>query len=181
MVVLKDRFDSLVPALSKWGGTTVGLTLLAIGALGVYESFFENEHSYGSGNEGFTTQGDGTLVANTSSSSGGEVKRTFGVATFATGIVYGLQPDALFVIVPALALPTKLAAAAYIIMFVVGTVAAMGAYTGIIGATSAAIKKNNSGLTKNLSGFASVVAIGIGLAVLGSGWGLNVPFFGGGH
>jgi len=43
------------------------------------------------------------------------------------------QPDALFVIVPALALPTKLAAAAYILMFVLGTVAAMGAYTGIIG------------------------------------------------
>lgn len=43
------------------------------------------------------------------------------------------QPDALFVIVPALALPTKLAAAAYILMFVLGTVAAMGAYTGVIG------------------------------------------------
>jgi len=180
MVVLKDKFDSLVPALSKWGGTTVGLTLLAIGALGVYESFFEKEHS--SGSEGFTIKGDGTLVANTSSSSsssGGEVKRTFGLATFATGIVYGLQPDALFVIVPALALPTKLAAAAYIVMFVIGTVAAMGAYTGVIGATSAVIKKKNSGLTKNLSGIASFVAIVIGLAVLGSGWGLNVPFFGG--
>lgn len=44
-----------------------------------------------------------------------------------------MQPDALFVIVPALALPTKLAAAAYILMFVFGTVAAMGAYTGVIG------------------------------------------------
>ena len=36
-------------------------------------------------------------------------------------------------IVPALALPTKLAASAYIVMFVLGTVAAMGAYTGVIG------------------------------------------------
>lgn len=36
-------------------------------------------------------------------------------------------------IVPALALPTKLAAASYILMFVLGTVAAMGAYTGVIG------------------------------------------------
>lgn len=32
----------LVPALSKWGGTTVGLTLLAIGGMGLYESFFED-------------------------------------------------------------------------------------------------------------------------------------------
>lgn len=46
----------------------------------------------------------------------------------------GVQPDALFVIVPALALPTKLAAAAYIITFVIGTVAAMGGYAAVIGA-----------------------------------------------
>lgn len=50
-----------------------------------------------------------------------------------------LQPDALFVIVPALALPTKLAAASYILMFVLGTVAAMGAYTGAIGELDAAV------------------------------------------
>ena len=57
----------------------------------------------------------------------------FGLWTLATGVVYGLQPDALFVIIPALALPTKLAAAAYMGMFVAGTVAAMGSYTAIIG------------------------------------------------
>ncbi len=45
-----------------------------------------------------------------------------------------VQPDALFVIVPALALPTKLAAAAYIVTFVIGTVAAMGGYAAVIGA-----------------------------------------------
>lgn len=44
------------------------------------------------------------------------------------------QPDALFVIVPALALPTKLAAVAYIVTFVVGTVTAMGGYAALIGA-----------------------------------------------
>lgn len=54
--------------------------------------------------------------------------------TLFTGIVFGLQPDALFVIVPALALPSKLAAMAYILMFVFGTVAAMGSYTAFIGA-----------------------------------------------
>ena len=91
-----------------------------------------------------------------------------------------LQPDALFVIVPALALPTKLAAAAYIIMFVFGTVAAMGAYTGVIGATSAAIKKSNSGLTQKLSGFASCAAIAIGITVLAGGWGIELPLLGGG-
>jgi sulfite exporter TauE/SafE len=100
----------------------------------------------------------------------------FGLATFATGIVYGLQPDALFVIVPALALPTKLAAAAYILMFVLGTVTAMGAYTGAIGATSAAIKKNNSGLTQKLSGVASLAALALGATMLLGGFGVELPF-----
>lgn len=56
-----------------------------------------------------------------------------GFTTYATGIVYGLQPDALFVVIPALALPTKLAAIAYCSMFVIGTVSAMGGYTLLIG------------------------------------------------
>ena len=56
------------------------------------------------------------------------------LSTLFTGIIFGLQPDALYVIIPALALPTKLAAIAYILMFVFGTVAAMGSYTAFIGA-----------------------------------------------
>jgi hypothetical protein len=47
----------------------------------------------------------------------------------------GLQPDALFVIIPALTLP-RWAAVSYIFMFVIGTVAAMGGYTAVIGAIS---------------------------------------------
>lgn len=65
--------------------------------------------------------------------SAGGKKAVSGWATYATGIIYGLQPDALFVVIPALALPTKLAAIAYCSMFVVGTVTAMGGYTLAIG------------------------------------------------
>ena len=63
----------------------------------------------------------------------GRKSKGFSIWTLATGIVYGLQPDALFVIIPALALPTKLAAASYMTMFVMGTVLAMGSYTAFIG------------------------------------------------
>ena len=37
MVILKDRFNSLVPALAKWGGTSVGLSLVCIGVMGLME------------------------------------------------------------------------------------------------------------------------------------------------
>lgn len=61
-------------------------------------------------------------------------RRGFTLGTFVTGVLYGLQPDALFVVIPALTLPTKMAAAAYCLMFVFGTVTAMGGYTAVIGA-----------------------------------------------
>ncbi len=34
----QDRFETLVPALSKYGSATVGLTLIVIGATGLYET-----------------------------------------------------------------------------------------------------------------------------------------------
>lgn len=74
-----------------------------------------------------------SAVAQALPSTSNRAGQGFGAWTLATGIVYGLQPDALFVIVPALALPTRLAAAAYMGMFVAGTVAAMGSYAAFIG------------------------------------------------
>ena len=179
------RFTSLVPALTRWGTTAVGLTLVAIGALGIYESFFEQHHveakeaaiaalaaaepaanKAACQQQQFVVQADGSLAAtaaaagpssSTAAAAAGvkKEKRGFGLATFASGIAFGLQPDALFVIVPALTLPTKLAAAVYILMFVLGTVAAMGAYTGLIGATSGEGAAGPTGL--NLRGAAPAV------------------------
>jgi hypothetical protein len=44
---LQDRFHDFVPALSKWAGTIVGLTLIAIGLLGLYETYFESSEEHG--------------------------------------------------------------------------------------------------------------------------------------
>lgn len=40
-VGLQDRFTSLVPALTKYGATTVGVTLVVIGVAGLYETLTE--------------------------------------------------------------------------------------------------------------------------------------------
>ena len=56
-----------------------------------------------------------------------------GWTTYVTGILHGLQPDALFVVIPALALPTRLASVMFISMFVIGTIVSMGGYTLLIG------------------------------------------------
>ena len=39
---MQDRFTSLVPALTKYGSTTVGLTLLVIGLGGLYETWADS-------------------------------------------------------------------------------------------------------------------------------------------
>lgn len=88
-------------------------------------------HCVGAGVSGLSAEP--ATGSSSSSTAPEEVKVTGNLHTLFTGIVFGLQPDALFVIVPALALPTKLAATAYILMFVFGTVAAMGSYTAFIG------------------------------------------------
>lgn len=118
-----------------------------------------------------TTGAGGGALASAKTSA----KKSF--ATYATGIVYGLQPDALFVVVPALALPTKAAAIAYCSMFVIGTVMAMGGYTLLIGTTSAALTKERPWLQAHLSTIASVIAIVVGVLIGLAGAGFEVPFF----
>lgn len=39
-IALQDRFHDFLPALERWSGTVVALTLIAIGAVGIYESNF---------------------------------------------------------------------------------------------------------------------------------------------
>ena len=222
MVLLKDRFASLVPSLAKWGSATVGGTLLAIGCLGLLETYQAHSETAAQAAEAereAEAEAEALLASSSSSSSsssGGNskggflgsllgAKGRFNLWTLATGVVYGLQPDALFVVVPALALPTKAAAAAYMAAFVLGTVGAMGSYAAAIGATSRAIISSGGGggsggdgsssssspssleeaaLRKRraqakLSGAASLVAVGVGLAVLASAAGVSLPVIGG--
>lgn len=126
-----------------------------------------------------------------------------GFTTYFTGIVHGLQPDALYVVIPALALPTKLAAVSFITMFVIGTCAAMGGYTLLIGecipahanclllapgvtdvasvtfagTTSKALIKEQPWLQSHLSSIACGFAILCGVLMLLAGQGVPVPFF----
>jgi len=148
------------------------LTLVAIGLMGLYETYFEGE-----GHHHHAEEHDLELAVAGADGSTFKQKSSSGFATYATGIVYGLQPDALFVVVPALALPTKLAAIAYCSMFVLGTVTAMGGYTALIGTTSAALTKERPWLQGHLSTIASGIALVIGVLILLAGMGVNVPFF----
>nr|XP_043613099.1 uncharacterized protein LOC122585065 [Erigeron canadensis] len=159
-LLLKDRLH--IEIIRTWGTRVVGFTLLVIGAMGIREASevptpcvaLENGECDVSVYE--ASLADPTVGK----------KKKIGFATFATGIIHGLQPDALMMVLPALALPSRLAGAAFLGMFLVGTVIAMGSYTVFIGSCSQALKDRIPRITEKLTWISSMVAIALGLGII---------------
>ncbi|KAL1811113.1 hypothetical protein DCAR_0623231 [Daucus carota subsp. sativus] len=158
-LLLKDRLQ--IEVIRTWGTRVVGLTLLVIGAMGIREASevptpcvaLENGECDVSAYEAFEDPKTGK-------------KKKIGFATFATGIVHGLQPDALMMVLPALALPSRVAGAAFLGMFLVGTVISMGSYTVFIGTCSQALKDRIPRITEKLTWASSLIAIALGLGII---------------
>ena len=164
-LLLRDKLK--LDVLRVWGSRVVGLTLLAIGALGISESRATAESELAAVAEG-TAAPHSHTHPHPAPAAAADTASPFGIATFATGVVHGLQPDALLVILPALAMPSRAAGAAFLLLFLLGTVLAMGSYTAFIGSASTALKERVPGLTLSLSWLAAVLAIALGLAILAS-------------
>lgn len=157
-LLLKDRLH--IEVIRTWGTRVVGITLLIIGGMGIREASEVVTPCVAHENE----ECDVSIIETMETTS--SVRKKIGFATFATGIVHGLQPDALMMILPALALPSRLAGAAFLCMFLVGTVFAMGTYTVFIGSCSQALKERVPRITEKLTWAASFLAIFMGLAIL---------------
>ncbi|MQM09060.1 hypothetical protein Taro_041921 [Colocasia esculenta] len=157
-LLLKDRLH--IEVIRTWGTRVVGLTLLVIGAMGIREATEMPAPCVALE----TGECDVSMVENVEAFPSG--KKKIGFATFATGIVHGLQPDALMMVLPALALPSRLAGAAFLGMFLVGTVFAMGSYTVFIGSCSQALKERVPRITEKLTWASSLIAILMGLGII---------------
>ncbi|XP_020214034.1 uncharacterized protein LOC109798243 [Cajanus cajan] len=158
-LLLKDRLH--IEVIRTWGTRVVGLTLLVIGAMGIKEASEVPTPCVALEN------GECDVSVYESPDSKPVVgKKKIGFATFATGIVHGLQPDALMMVLPALALPSRIAGAAFLIMFLLGTVVAMGSYTVFIGSCSEALKDRVPRITEKLTWASSLVAIALGFAII---------------
>ncbi|KAJ7250103.1 hypothetical protein O6H91_Y423000 [Diphasiastrum complanatum] len=166
-LLLKDKLH--IELIRTWGARVVGITLIAIGVVGIKDAQ-EVPVSCLAGNE----QGQNTGQSSGSLKGVPVAKKSLGL-TFATGLVYGLQPDALLMILPALALPSRFSGFAFLGMFLVGTVIAMGSYTAFIGSCSEALQERVPWITHRLTWASSLVAIAFGLGVLiGESFGINL-------
>ncbi|KAJ3689998.1 hypothetical protein LUZ61_019162 [Rhynchospora tenuis] len=165
-LLLKERLH--LEVIDTWGTVIVGLTLLVIGALGIKEA------SAGAAATPCLELNNQESSATPAPPPNTEKKKV-GFATFATGIVHGLQADALMMVLPALALPSRLAGASFLLMFLFGTVFAMAGYTVFICSCSQALKERVPRVTEKLTWAASVLAIFMGLAiVLGQFFGFSL-------
>ncbi|XP_015690235.2 uncharacterized protein LOC102713811 [Oryza brachyantha] len=158
-LLLKDRLH--IEILRTWGTRVVGLTLLIIGGMGIREATEVHESSLALEGVDCNVSSSEPLATPVAPR-----KKKVGFATFATGVVHGLQPDALLMVLPALALPSRLAGAAFLGMFLMGTVFSMGSYTAFVGSCSEALKEKVPRITEKLTWAASLVAICMGIALL---------------
>eukprot|EP00250_Pteridium_aquilinum_P004755 c14954_g1_i1 orf=478-1587(-) len=160
-LLLKDKLQ--IEIIRTWGARVVGMTLVAIGITGIKEAQEASIVPCLAGNGGaFATNS----LPHMEPLNG--VRRKTGFATFATGIVHGLQPDALIMILPALALPSRFAGAAFLSMFLLGTILSMSGYTAFIGSCSSALQKRIPRITEHLAWGSSLVAIFVGVGILAS-------------
>ncbi|CAI0557538.1 unnamed protein product [Linum tenue] len=159
-LLLKDRLH--IEILRTWGTRVVGLTLLVIGGMGIKEASEVPAPCVALENG----ECDVGVYESLDTAPAVAQKKKIGFATFATGIVHGLQPDALMMVLPALALPSRVAGAAFLVMFLVGTVVAMGCYTVFIGSCSEALKDRVPRITEKLTWASSFIAIALGVSIL---------------
>ena len=187
-LLLRERLNlSILEVGSK---ALVGATLLFIGAMGAREALspegtHSHSHSHGlapaedaaghmhSHSHGSSGESHAHAHVDAEGSWGDAIARLmsratgrFAAATYATGLVHGLQPDALLVLLPALALP-RASAVAYLATFLLGTVAAMASYTAFIGAGTEQLRVTAPGATRRIALISSFIALAIGAALLG--------------
>ncbi|KAM7260133.1 hypothetical protein ACFE04_015874 [Oxalis oulophora] len=151
-LLLKDRLQ--IEIIRTWGSRVVGFTLMIIGAMGIKEATEVPTPCVALEN------GECEIPTYEKTPPVTGKKKKVGFATFATGIVHGLQPDALMIILPALALPSRVAGAAFLGMFLLGTVVSMGSYTLFLSSCSQALRDKVPRITEKLTWAASLVAIG---------------------
>jgi hypothetical protein len=129
-VLLRDAFPS-IDALSFWSERLVGGVLIALGLWGLRQSLrvLPAVHVHGAQTHDHLHVQAGPAWAR---------RLGHAHASFCVGVLHGMAGTShFFGVLPALALPSRGAALAYVAAFGVGTVLAMTAFAGVIGRAGA--------------------------------------------
>jgi hypothetical protein len=141
LLLLTLREALPVAAVSGWAECLVGIVLVGIGAWGIRRAVTRTRpgpHDHGT--------------------------HAHGHAAFGVGTLHGLAGSAhLLGMLPALALPSRLAAGCYLILFGVGSVAAMGGFASLVGWIANRPGVSGPRAQSALLGIPSVVTVAVGV------------------
>jgi hydrogenase/urease accessory protein HupE len=138
VLLLRDVFP--VAAVSAWGERLVGVVLVCIGLWGARTALVRARRR--------------------------RVRSSHhhGHKAFAVGTLHGLAGSAhLLAILPALALPSALAAGAYMVLFGTGSIVAMGTFALVVGWVASRHGASDPRAQSALLGLSSLFAVGVGL------------------
>jgi len=148
-------------ALSAWSERGVGVALIGIGLWGLHAAMKKRLHAHAHEHEGrphahvhFHDPGLPHEDARA---------HRHGHAALAVGTLHGLAGSShLLGVLPALALPTRLAAALYLLAFGLGTIAAMAAFSSFVGLLGARAAARGPSLYCGFLGLCSAAAVAVG-------------------
>jgi len=151
---VSNRFKFL-QKLSTLAESTVGISLIIIGFVGIKENLEKEEETKVWTDENKVQAGDVTPSTTLKSSQ----------AIFANGILHGFSWDGAPSLAPALTMTSWRGALSFLISYCIGTIIAMSIASGAVSEGSLRLGKavNNPNLPRNLSLASSLVAILIGI------------------
>ncbi len=158
-----------VDLLSSWGERLVGVMLFGIGLWALSRALKHNVHAHEHEHDGdrhvhFHTHGHAHAPER-------ESAHHHTHAAFGIGTLHGLAGSSHFLgVLPALAFPTKLQAAAYLVAFGVGTIAAMAVFSWSMGWLATRFETRGAKVYRALMGTCAVAAMGVGCFWLATSW-----------
>lgn len=159
----KDRLglghnEKLVAMMGTWTEGLVGVSLIAIGLLGLKESLLDYEPA-----PAFEAKSAGSAVVE-GSGNGLGLGKGGGKAIFLNGVLHGFSWDGAPSLAPALALSSWTSVLWFLLAYCSGTMVAMSATTTLIGEGSVRVGKalDQPDIPRKLSIISSFVAITIG-------------------
>jgi ABC-type nickel/cobalt efflux system permease component RcnA len=169
--VLSLLLRDLIPVewLSSWGERLVGVMLLGIGLWALRKALQDKVHTH-------EHEHDGARHVHLHVHHHGHAHeqpaahRRHMHAAFGIGTLHGLAGSSHFLgVLPILAFPTRLQAAAYLLAFGVGTIFSMAIFSWVLGAVSARWSGASVRIYRGLLGTCAVAALTVGVAWL-AGW-----------
>jgi len=158
-----------VDLLSSWGERLVGVMLFGIGLWALRRALKQNIHTHehehgGDRHVHFHTHGHAHAPERA-----GTHHHTH--AAFGIGTLHGLAGSSHFLgVLPALAFPTKMQAAAYLVAFGVGTIAAMAVFSWSVGWMAARFEARGTQVYRGLMAACAMAAMGVGCFWLVTSW-----------